>query len=429
MANKITSFGRYFKVQPKSIVAPYWLDEIIKSTMYENTLTVGNLKSYGDSCLSGDNNLIQTINFNKLISFDIKTGILKAEVGISLEDIINFIVPRGWFLPVTPGTKYITLGGAISNDVHGKNHHKFGTFGSFINSFELLTSDGQIRTCSPNENSALYNATIGGLGLTGTILTAEMRCFKIETSYLDVENIKFKSVKDFYAINDDSVEWESTVAWVDIANDCRGIYNRGNFSNRRKYGLKLHSEKKINFPLNYPFINNFTISIFNQLFYSKQLTKIQKITAHYEPFYYPLDKLLNWNKVYGNKGLFQYQFVIPLDARNELNDIVKIFKKYNQKSFLTVLKTFGELKSPGLMSFPKPGITMAVDFKYNDKLHKCLAEADKIVMAVGGRLYPAKDSRMSAEDFYTMFPNIEEYKKYIDPNYSSDFSKRMNLTK
>lgn len=429
MANNITSFGRYFKVQPQSIAAPYWRDEIINSTNKENLLTVGNLKSYGDSCLTSDNNLIQTINFNKIISFDIKTGLLKAEAGILLEDVINFIVPRGWFLPVTPGTKYITLGGAICNDVHGKNHHKFGTFGSYINSFELLTSEGQIRTCSPQENTGLYNATIGGLGLTGTILTSEMRCFKIETSFLDVENIKFKSVKDFYAINDDSVEWESTVAWVDISNDCRGIYNRGNFSSRRKHGLKLHSEKKINFPVTYPFINNFTISVFNQLFFSKQLTKVQKIVAHYEPFYYPLDKLLNWNKVYGNRGLFQYQFVIPLDARNELNDIVKIFKKYNQKSFLTVLKTFGELKSPGLMSFPKPGITMAVDFKFNDKLRQCLDEADKIVMAVGGRLYPAKDSRMSAENFYTMFPNIEEFKQYIDPNFSSDFSKRMNLTK
>ncbi len=422
----ITSFGRYFKSQPIELTFPSWNDEVFHFDKSDNFLPVGNLKSYGDSCLLDKGRILQLSKLNKIISFNPDLGLLKVEAGITLEEILQFLVPRGYYLYVTPGTKLITVGGAIANDIHGKNHHYYGSFGNYIQSFDLLRSNGDIVKCSESENTDYYKATIGGFGLTGIILNAEILCKKIETSYLDIENIKFKNLNEFFSINQDSLlSFEATVAWVDIKNNFRGIYNRGNFAKRKKYGLIPHSSKKSNFPINYPIINNFTISIFNQLFYFKQFRKIEKLVSHYESFYYPLDKLLNWNKVYGNKGFFQYQFVIPLDAKNELKEIANVFKKRKQNSFLNVLKTFGDIPSKGLMSFPQKGITLAVDFAFNNNLHKCLEEADKIVIQCGGRLYPAKDSRMNANDFKLMYQNLDEFKKYIDPKINSDFAKRM----
>lgn len=423
---KYQSFGNYPLPSNQEINLVYGSKiSFINSKSY---LPYGLGKSYGDSCLNSNNILLDCSYMNKFISFDENTQILKAEAGVTLKEIIDVFLPKGYFLPVTPGTKLITLGGAIANDVHGKNHHKYGTFGRYILSFDLLRSDGNIYHCSQTENIDLYKATIGGLGLTGVILNAELKLIKVAGPLIDAEFIKFYSFEEFFEINTNSQEYDYTVAWVNTSKFGSGIYSRGNFaSSDKQIKFKPNLKGPINFPIEYDFINPLSVKAFNFLYFNKQFKKNVKNIISFEPFFYPLDAVDNWNKAYGKRGFLQYQFAIPFENSLEnLKDIFKIIADSGYSSFLTVLKTFGNIKSPGMLSFPIEGITLAIDFKMvGDKLLKILNQCDDIVVGAGGRLYPTKDARMNPEHFKLFYPKYKEFSKFIDPKFSSDFWRRV----
>jgi FAD/FMN-containing dehydrogenase len=428
------SFGRYPKSNNNEIVNLNWLGDELKALNKANgfVLPIGKAKSYGDSCLISGGSAFDCTGLNHIIAFDEIKGILKCEAGFTLAEALNFLVPRGWFLPVTPGTKFVTLAGAVANDVHGKNHHISGTFGCHVTEFNLLRSDGNYYTCSPNQNTPLFNATIGGLGLTGIIRWVELKCLKIKNPFIDFESIKFSNLDNFFDLNLESEKlFDYTVSWIDCTTKGRsmgrGLYLRGNHNITLENLTKPKDEKSLPFPLDYPFINKLSVKAFNTLYYNKQLsTKINSV-VHYNPFFYPLDAVDGWQKAYGKNGFMQYQFVIPFENdRKVLHQILKVIVDSGLSSFLTVLKSFGNIQSPGLLSFPSPGITMAIDFRnYGESTLKELTKLDKIVKDAGGRLYPAKDSRMKGSDFKEFYPKLDEFTKFIDPKFSSDFWVRM----
>jgi FAD/FMN-containing dehydrogenase len=430
MIKDYESFGRYPKVEHSKIIKLFWRSDVPEfKSITGKILPYGLGKSYGDSCLNEGHVLINTRGLNKFISFDDKTGILRCESGVTLSECIDFLLPRGYFLPVTPGTKYITLGGAVANDVHGKNHHKAGTFGCHVTQFELLRSDGHKNICSLKSNPDLFSSTIGGLGLTGLITWVEFKAIRVHGPIIDMESIKFKSFEEFFEINTESnLNYDYTVAWVNVSKPGHGIYMRGTFANSLKqkpYNTKIN--KQIPFPLEIELINPLTVKLFNMLYEGKQFGKVKKAYVDINPFFYPLDAVDGWNKVYGKKGFLQYQFVIPFDNYlQNLKEIFSIIKKSGMSSFLTVLKTFGDVKSPGMLSFPKPGVTLAIDFKMTgERTLTVLETADKIVRNAGGILYPAKDARMASEDFKKFYPNWKKFSQYIDPKFSSSFWRRV----
>lgn len=429
MKDIVSSFGNYPKVQHNNIYYLNWLDDDINFSDNISILPYGLGKSYGDSCLNSNNNLIVTRNLNRLIEFDNENGQLTVESGITLEECLEFLIPRGWFLPVTPGTKLITVGGALANDVHGKNHHKAGSFGNHVLGFELLRSDGTLLWCSEEKNSDLFFASIGGIGLTGLITKIKFRNIRCNSTYIQSESIKFKSLEEFLDLSNESENFEYSVSWLDTNNLDSGIFSRGNFILDDSYPSILHSRKKINIPFNLDFINPLTVKTFNTLYYSKQFEKKSKNIIHYDSFFYPLDKINNWNKFYGKKGFLQYQFVIPFESVNKyLSKILKSITSFTNSSFLTVIKTFGQIKSRGLMSFPMEGVTVAIDFKFTGfNLLKRLDYSDKLVAEAGGRVYIAKDARMSQKAFMSFYPNHTHFTKFIDNKFSSDFWRRVSI--
>lgn len=426
------SWGRYPKVEPASVRRINWLDEIPDlDSLNSKVLPYGLGRSYGDTCLLQDGMLLDMRGLNRFIEIDFKNGEIEAQAGVTLDDILRLSVPNGWFLSVTPGTKYVTLGGAIANDVHGKNHHKMGTFGCHVISFDLLRSDGQIIHCSKKENYGLFSATIGGLGLTGLILRVRIKLIRCSSSILDVVNVKFNNLTEFFDINEDlESAYNYTVSWVDCtasgSNLGRGIYSAGNFKAHPIANEKSKS-KSPSFPFDAPFINAVTVFAFNVLYFNKQIEKRVQSVMHYEPFFYPLDAVSGWNKAYGKHGFLQYQFVVPLDnARRAIEEILREVSKSGLSSFLTVLKTFGDIKSPGMLSFPRKGVTMAIDFRMNgERTLRHLTKLDDIVKSYGGVLYPAKDARMAGSDFRLFYPEWSRFAEFMDSKFTSHFLERV----
>lgn len=430
------SWGRYPVVEPKEVKNLFWQEDNFDFAAVDSTvLPYGNGRSYGDSCLNANGALIDTRSLKRFLNFDETTGLLQCEAGVLLSDILEVFVPKGWFLPVTPGTKFITVGGAIANDIHGKNHHKGGTFGCHVTRFELLRSNGQRLICSPSENVELFEATIGGLGLTGLILWAEFRMMPITGPYIAMDRIKFRNIAEFFEItNSLEDQYEYTVAWVDClaSGDSlgRGHYMMGNHYTWKPDPAKKWQKKEIaTVPLDAPSfaLNTLSIKAFNALYYNRQLPKRVHLIQSYEPFFYPLDIVGEWNKLYGSRGFLQYQCVVPCeDGYGPMEEILKRISRSGEGSFLAVLKKFGDVKSPGMLSFPAPGLTLALDFAFNgEKTLKLLNELDEVVNQSGGRLYPAKDARMRPEDFQRYYPNWQEFSRYIDPKFSSSFWERV----
>ncbi len=397
-----------------------------------SVLPYGLGRSYGDSCLNDGNIVLDTQPLSCFISFDEDTGTLRAEAGVSLADILEVFVPRGWFLPVSPGTKFVTLGGAVANDIHGKNHHRAGAFGNHVTSFGLRRSNGEYLTCSPTENVELFRATIGGLGLTGLIVWVEIRLLRISSPYLDTRNVKFGNLDEFLAISHECDPiFDYSVAWVDCIADGssmgRGIFMAGNFSRAKE------ERKRRSFSLSVPMdapsfvLNPFSMKLFNTLYYNLQRSTSVEAHTHYEPFFYPLDLVLHWNRIYGKRGFFQYQLVVPFDNDGAaLKEIFTHISRSRRASFLAVIKTFGDIKSPGLLSFPRKGVTLALDFPNDgEPTFKLMEDLDQIVSEAGGALYPAKDARMSRSLFERSFPLLGEFEKWVDPRFSSSFWRRV----
>jgi FAD/FMN-containing dehydrogenase len=439
-SNEPQSWGRYPKVRHTGVTPIYWRSELPDLDLCgQSVLAHAYGRSYGDSCLNEHGISLDVSHLNRFISFDAETGLLCCEAGVSLADILNVMVPRGWFLPVTPGTKFVSIGGAIANDVHGKNHHAAGTFGCHVTRFEILRSDGQHLLCSPDENRELFQATIGGLGLTGLILWAELQLKPIVNAAIDVEHIRFSSLKEFFAISAESDRaFEYTVSWVDLLVGgqalCRGIFTRGNH-NQSPALTREASKPRI--PLTLPFdlpqflLNPLTVKSFNELYYHVQIPRHVHKVVPYDPFFYPLDAIRQWNRMYGKRGFLQYQFVVPLAGSDEaMREILGCIRQSGSGSFLTVLKKFGDIKSPGMLSFPRPGLTLALDFAYaGEKTLRLLDKLDELVCSYGGTVYAAKDARMSIESFRQFYPRWQEFTEYIDPHFSSSFWRRVSAKK
>ncbi len=433
------SWGKYPPSSPKKIISLRWSCELPNLSEYEEPLLCYGLgRSYGDSCLNNDGILLDTAGMHHFLAFDPKTGLLTCEAGVSFEQILKIMVPRGWFLPVTPGTKYVTVGGAIANDVHGKNHHCAGTFGRFVKAFELVRSDGSVHQCSETVNPALFRATIGGLGLTGIITRATFQLKPIENPYIKMESIRFHTLADFFELSQESEKaYEYSVAWIDATATRkqfgRGIFMRGNHLTDAE-NLAGNSVKNgtVTFPFEAPgwLLNYYAIKLFNNLYYRKNIKKHSQTIVHYEPFFYPLDHINQWNRMYGRRGFFQYQCVVPFaEGYEAISEILQRIARSGLASFLAVLKTFGNVPSPGLLSFPRPGVTLALDFpNHGEKTFKLFEELDKMVAEAGGALYPAKDARMSPEMFRVSFPKLSDYTQWIDLRFASDFSRRVGLT-
>lgn len=426
----VESWGRYPRVSQRAI-ALRWRDEAEDALRHAPLLPHGLGRSYGDSCLNEGGTLVLTRGLSRFISFDPETGLLRCESGISLAEILDFALPRGFFLPVTPGTKYVTLGGAIANDVHGKNHHVDGTFGRFVRRFELLRSDGERLECGPDENEKLFRATIGGLGLTGLITWAEIQLKPVPGPLILQESVKLRGLGDFFRVNEASEkDWHYTVAWIDcLARGRRlgrGIYFRGIHapSSRRNLGRRRDPRLKVPFDAPEFLLGETSIRLFNFLYYRKQFRKQKLATVDYETFFYPLDSIGNWNRLYGRRGLLQWQCVVP-DPEVVVR-LLETIARSRQGSFLVVLKTFGPLESPGMLSFPRPGLTLALDFpNLGERTFSLLNRLDDLVAESGGALYPAKDARMSAEIFAQSFPRLGEFRPFVDPAFSSSFWRRV----
>ena len=427
------SWGRYPKYNA-NIVPVNWRGDFphVAQGLANGVLPVGMGRSYGDVCLLEGGNLLVTTGMNRLIDFDETTGVLTAEAGITLAQILDFAVPRGWFLPVSPGTKYVTLGGAIANDIHGKNHEVAGSFGNHVPCFELVRSDGTRRLCSAIENPEWFYATIGGMGLTGMITWAQLRMRPIVSRMIDYEGIQFHGIDEFLDLKKQYQHVEYTVSWVDCTstgkNFARGIFMLGEHS-QVPSELKPSPEPKLVFPMEAPgwALNKTSVSMFNTVFFHKQMKKRVKALQDYEPFFYPLDKVLRWNRLYGRNGLLQFQYAIPWsDAKEGTIAILKEIAKSGLASFLAVLKAFGDIPSLGMMSFPTPGIMFALDFPIKKDVSFPLMERlGDMTREFNGRLYSAKDAAMTPAQFEQFYPQWREFARFRDPMIMSSYWERV----
>lgn len=390
----------------------------------------GNGRSYGDVCLNPEGGIWSTQQLNKFIEFNESLGILRCESGVLLRDIQRMVIPRGWMLPVTPGTQLVTLGGAIANDVHGKNHHVRGSFGNHIKNISLLRTDGTFTLCGAGVNEGLFHATIGGLGLTGVITEASVQLIQTSGPLLSTEIILYEGMKEFSQLADSSESgWEHTVSWIDCLSgkSANGVFMRANHIS----GIQKSEPKntKITMPITPPFslVNNWTLKPLNYSYRALQKIKAGKHIAHYESFLYPLDNVSGWNKMYGKKGFYQYQSVVPRDCGPDaVEEMLKELKRAGVGSFLAVLKTLGQPKSLGMLSFPMPGFTLALDFpNQGNKTLKLFERLDVIVSESKGRIYAAKDARMSRSIFESGYPRFKEFLKYRDLGISSAMSRRL----
>jgi FAD/FMN-containing dehydrogenase len=388
-------------------------------------------RSYGDVCLNSGGVLWSTTGLDRLISFDDVSGKLVCEAGMLLQDIQRLMVRRGWMLPVTPGTQLVTVGGAIANDVHGKNHHSQGTFGEHVDWMKLVRTDGEIIECGPANRADWFAATVGGLGLTGVIVEAQLQLRKVAGPWLDTETVPYRSLGEFFDLADacSQYDWEHTVSWVDCAGGTgvRGLFMRGNSTpSEVEYAPKDHT---VGVPWVAPFslINRFSLRPLNAAYFFSNVWRQRRRVAHYEAFLYPLDNLRSWNRIYGPKGFFQYQCVIPTDfGIVGVQRLLDAIADSGEGSFLSVLKTFGDRPSVGMLSFPQPGVTFALDFpNLGSRTHKLFARLDAIVGESGGRLYLAKDARMPRDLFEAGYPRLAEFLTYRDPGISSGMSRRL----
>ncbi len=439
------SWGRIPKTQQKEIQLEWRqqpLPTLQKSSAANSFLPHGQGRSYGDSCLNDRHTLLLTERLNRWIHFDRSTGVLRCEAGVTLSEIIRFALPQGFFLPVSPGTQFVSVGGAIANDIHGKNHHSGGNFGHWVRRMELLRSSGQRIECSPNENPEWFSATIGGLGLTGLITWAEIQLKPVQNPWISQEVVRYSSLQDFFRISEQSEsDYEYTVSWIDCLargkNLGRGLFIRGNHAasqisptiSARATPLMGRALARVPFDAPSFSLNRFTLKAFNTAYYWKQFAQVQRSITHYRPFFYPLDAVLHWNRIYGKPGFYQYQCVVPyaFDQGDAIREILDRIAAAKTGSFLAVLKTFGNKPSLGMLSFPRPGVTLALDFpNTGGKVLKLMESLDEVVSRVGGALYAAKDARMSPQLFRLSYPRWKEFEDhYRDPQFSSSLWRRL----
>lgn len=431
------SWGRYPKC-PQQLFPVQWDEDIpvvtsrLAATTEGGFLAFGNGRSYGDSCMAVSGKVIAMRGMDRILSVDWESGVIDVQAGTTLEALIALVLPHGWFLPVTPGTKFATVGGAVANDVHGKNHHRKGTFGRHIKRLHLFRSDSGFLQCSPDEEAELFSATIGGLGLTGTILSVVLQLAKVQSSEIAQRTIKFDSLSEFFELSRlHDASHEYAVAWIDCLARGKAL-GRGHYILGQHMGqgeLEVAAPQQRSMPLDPPFslVNRASLRVFNTAYFHRQLRREVRVRQGYDPFFYPLDKLLHWNRIYGRAGFQQYQCVVPTTVASEaMAEILAAISRSGTGSFLAVLKTCGSLRSPGLMSFPMEGASLALDFaQVEPQNSKLFALLDQIVRSAGGRLYPAKDAHMSAADFQLAYPAWTAVEALRDPSIMSRFWARV----
>jgi len=408
-----------------------WRDMALPPDSGKSMLPFGNGRSYGDCCLNDQGTLVATRGLDRFMTFDAGTGILRCEAGVLLSEVLELVVPRGWFPPVTPGTQFVTIGGAVANDVHGKNHHRAGTFGRHVNRFELLRSDGTRLQCSSTENSDWFCATVGGLGLTGLITWVELQLKAISGPLIDQESIRYGRLEEFFQLSLESdATYEYTVAWIDCAASGdsfgRGLFFRANHAPVTA-ATRTPRQRRLAVPFTPPFslINGLSLRAFNELYFRR--AREGNAIVHYEPYFYPLDAVGEWNRIYGPRGFLQYQCVVPpAAAEAAVTELLKRIAASGTGSFLAVLKVFADRAPAGILSFPRAGTTLALDFPNRGAAtFSLLDRLDDIVAAAGGAVYPAKDARMSGVRFRQYFPHWQSMLPRIDPKFSSGFWRRV----
>lgn len=424
------SFGLATPPAPKAIGATEAV-ALLKSAKAANAslLAYGNGRSYGDSCQNYAGAVVDMRPYNRIRSFDVENGVIEADAGILLADIIAHAAPHGFFPAVVPGTQFVTLGGAIANDIHGKNHHRRGTFGCHVEALTLLRSDGREYHCSATSNPHLFAATIGGMGLTGLILSASIRLMRV--SSLDVvETVTpFGNLAEFFALAGAAdQDNEYAVAWIDQlargSHRGRGLMFTGNHAEHGSYSAT-RPGGRLSVPFQPPFtvLNRPVLTAFNAAYRWKKGRSPAPRQAGYQGFFFPLDGVRDWNRLYGPNGLYQHQSVVPEDvARDAVPALLGAAERAGQGSFLTVLKRFDSIPSPGLLSFPRAGYTLTLDFPNRGTATlKLLDELDRITVEAGGAVNPYKDARMGAEIFAASFPGWERLEELRDPAFLSAF--------
>lgn len=383
----------------------------------------GNGRCYGDASLG--ETVLSSLQFDYVYHFDRENGILECESGVLLSQILDMIVPYGWFLPVTPGTKYITVGGAIASDIHGKNHHVDGSFCDHVLNMDIMLYNGEVMTCSPSQNKELFEATRGGMGLTGFILRIKFKLKKIETSFIRQVQVKASNLSELMGLFQEYKDYTYTMSWIDCLksgkNFGRSILMAGEHAvpdelsaKQKQNMLASYSNTLMTFPVNLPsfVLNQYSVKAFNFLYYQKNIKKHINNVIPYDPFFYPLDKILEWNKGYGNRGFLQYQFVLPMESSIQgMTDILSRINKKGMGSFLAVFKVFG--KQNNLISFPMEGCTLALDFPVRRELFPFLDELDQVVLGYGGRLYLTKDARMKPEVFWKSYGGAQSFSELV----------------
>lgn len=422
MKRNITNWGNY-PVENADEYQPAFRDQLqALAAEKKDWIPRGNGRCYGDASLAPT--VITTTKLNRFISFDTLNGILDCESGVTLDQVLEVIVPKGWFLPVTPGTKLITIGGAVGSDVHGKNHHVDGSFSNHIVDMDVILPGGELIVCSPDAHADLFWATCGGMGLTGLIARVKFRLKKIETSYIRQKQIKAANLDEIIRLFEEYKDYTYSVAWIDCLKKGKGfgrsILMLGEHAQlsdltpaQQQQPLKVVNKTLFRFPMYLPsiFLNKLSIGIFNFLFYLKNTRKEINNVVPYEPFFYPLDVIDEWNKMYGRKGFVQYQFVLPLNQKEGLANILHRITERGFASFLAVLKVFG--KQDTMIGFPMEGFTLALDIPIRNGLFEFLDEMDKLVLEYGGRIYLSKDARMKAHTFQQSYPRLQEFKQTI----------------
>ena len=430
----VVSWGRYPKIDSQAFYfqSTDALRDIIDK--HNGLIAYGNGRSYGDSALS--DHIIKSRRHRYFLDFDEKSGLLCVQAGVLLSEILNVFVPRGWFLNVTPGTKLITVGGAIASDVHGKNHHHSGCFSEFVSAFNLMLASGEIVTCSKRKNIALFKATCGGMGLTGVIVDVKLRLKKINSTFIDQVTIRTKNLKETFAAFDEQHDKPYSVAWIDCLARGeklgRSLLMTGAFSDDGNICYK--QKRTLSVPFNLPsfLLNKYSVKAFNTLYYHKVRRTLSRQKVDIDTFFYPLDRIANWNRMYGKSGFTQYQFILPKEKSFAgLEEALTLIANSGRGSCLAVLKLYGKANN-NYLSFPMEGYSLALDFKIEPGLFALLDRLDDIVLKYEGRIYLAKDVRVKKEVFEQGYPKIDTFralrkKHAMTDKFNSLQSRRVGL--
>jgi FAD/FMN-containing dehydrogenase len=441
----ITNWGKYPVKEANEFVfdSESHLKKVIESSPESPFIARGAGRCYGDASLG--ENIVSTLHYTNILEFDTVRGEIFCEAGVSLEELLEVIIPKGFFLPVTPGTKFITVGGAVASDIHGKNHHSDGAFSAHVVSMDVYCADGKIYRTSRTEYPDLFEATCGGMGLTGIILRVRFGLKKIESAYIKQITKRARNLDEIFDLFEEHRSCTYSMSWIDCFQKGgklgRSIMYAGEHATlaeldekKKKSPLHIPAKRKLTVPFNLPSItlNPLSIRAFNFLYYNKSPRGRHEGLVDYDTFFYPLDAILHWNRMYGKSGFVQYQFVLPLDvSKKGLTEILTRINNKNMGSFLAVLKLFG--KQDDLISFPMEGYTLALDFAVRKGLFEFLDDLDKVVMDLGGRIYLSKDARMKSDFFWKSYPNINRFAEIVrkyNPNatFASEQSARLQLT-